>query len=106
MSTQTSLLQCSAARALIPMTTIEALVSAPALISPTAAATPTIGASAVTLSKQTVDGKDSVVSDIILAPGGGTGWHLAFIDSTARVSDDSAATVSGHAPSQTNTAGR
>ena len=41
-----------------------------------AAATPTIGVSAVTLSKQTVNGKDYIVSDITIAPGGSTGWHV------------------------------
>ena len=51
----------------------------PALIltlgTPLAGATPTIGAQAVTLSKQTVGGTDYIVSDITLAPGGSTGWH-------------------------------
>jgi quercetin dioxygenase-like cupin family protein len=41
----------------------------------TASATPTVGVSAVVLSKQTVDGKDYLVSDITIAPGGSTGWH-------------------------------
>ncbi|KAA0082488.1 cupin domain-containing protein [Mycolicibacterium sp. P9-64] len=38
-------------------------------------ATPSTGVTAVTLSKQTVDGKDYIVSDITIAPGGSTGWH-------------------------------
>jgi quercetin dioxygenase-like cupin family protein len=29
----------------------------------------------VVLSRQTVDGKDYIVSDITIAPGGSTGWH-------------------------------
>lgn len=41
-----------------------------------AAATPTIGVTAVTLAKQTVNGKDYVVSDITIEPGGSTGWHV------------------------------
>ncbi|MGH3642721.1 MAG: cupin domain-containing protein [Mycobacterium sp.] len=46
-----------------------------AAVAPQAQATPTIGASAVTLSKQTTGGKEYIVSDITLAPGGSTGWH-------------------------------
>ena len=38
-------------------------------------ATPPAGVSAVVLSKQTVDGKDYIVSDITISPGGSTGWH-------------------------------
>jgi hypothetical protein len=38
-------------------------------------ATPPIGVSAVVLSKQTVDGKDYIVSQITIAPNGSTGWH-------------------------------
>ena len=38
-------------------------------------ATPPIGISAVTLSKQTVNGMDYIVSDITIAPNGSTGWH-------------------------------
>ncbi|ORW84645.1 cupin [Mycobacterium sp. IEC1808] len=41
----------------------------------TAHATPPIGVSAATLSKQTVDGKDYIVSEITVAPNGSTGWH-------------------------------
>jgi hypothetical protein len=40
-----------------------------------ASATPPIGISSVVLSKQTVNGKDYIVSDITIAPGGSTGWH-------------------------------
>src|SRR5690242_4045566 len=46
-----------------------------ALLPATASATPPVGASAVVLSKQTVNGKDYIVSDITIAPGGSTGWH-------------------------------
>ncbi|WP_101952891.1 cupin domain-containing protein [Mycobacterium sp. 3519A] len=42
---------------------------------PIAQATPPSGASSVVLSKQSVGGKDYIVSDITLAPGGSTGWH-------------------------------
>lgn len=38
-------------------------------------ATPPTGVSAVVLSKQTVNGKDYIVSDITIAPNGSTGWH-------------------------------
>jgi quercetin dioxygenase-like cupin family protein len=41
----------------------------------TAHATPPIGVSAVTLSKQTVNGKDYIVGEITIAPNGSTGWH-------------------------------
>jgi quercetin dioxygenase-like cupin family protein len=41
----------------------------------TARATPPIGVTAVTLSKQTVDGKDYIVSEVTISPGGSTGWH-------------------------------
>jgi quercetin dioxygenase-like cupin family protein len=40
-----------------------------------ASATTPVGVSAVVLSKQTADGKDYIVSDITIAPGGSTGWH-------------------------------
>ncbi|MCC9182519.1 MULTISPECIES: cupin domain-containing protein [Mycobacteriaceae] len=46
------------------------------LLSPaTALATPPVGASAVTLAKQTIDGMDYIVSELTIAPGGSTGWH-------------------------------
>ena len=51
-------------------------VAVAVLLPGAAAATPTIGVSAVTLSKQTVDGRDYIVSDITIAPGGSTGWHV------------------------------
>jgi quercetin dioxygenase-like cupin family protein len=41
----------------------------------TAHATPTIGLTAVTLSKQTVGGKDYIVSEVTISPNGSTGWH-------------------------------
>ncbi|AFP38184.1 cupin [Mycolicibacterium smegmatis] len=41
----------------------------------TAHATPPRSVSASVLSKQTVDGKDYIVSDITIEPGGSTGWH-------------------------------
>jgi quercetin dioxygenase-like cupin family protein len=44
-------------------------------IAPCSHATPPVGASAKVLSKQSVDGKDYIVSEITLAPGGSTGWH-------------------------------
>jgi hypothetical protein len=46
-----------------------------AAVAPDAGATPPIGVSAVVLSKQTTGGKDYIVSDITIAPGGSTGWH-------------------------------
>jgi quercetin dioxygenase-like cupin family protein len=42
---------------------------------PTVSAAPTAGVSAVVHSKQTVNGKDYIVSDVTIAPGGSTGWH-------------------------------
>ena len=41
----------------------------------TAHATDPIGVSSVVLSKQTVGGKDYIVTDITIAPHGSTGWH-------------------------------
>jgi quercetin dioxygenase-like cupin family protein len=38
-------------------------------------ASPSVAISAVVLSKQTVDGKDYIVSQITIAPNGSTGWH-------------------------------
>ncbi len=46
-----------------------------AAMAPHAAATTPEGVSAVVLSKNTTGGKDYIVSDIIIAPGGSTGWH-------------------------------
>jgi quercetin dioxygenase-like cupin family protein len=62
-----------AARVLVPIAAA-AILSAAVGVVP-ARATPTIGTTAVTLSKQTVGGKDYIVSDITIAPGGSTGWH-------------------------------
>lgn len=42
---------------------------------PAAHATAPIGVTAVVLSKQTSGGKDYIVSEITIAPGGSTGWH-------------------------------
>lgn len=41
----------------------------------TAHATAPIGVSSVVLSKQTIGGKDYIVTDITIAPHGSTGWH-------------------------------
>jgi quercetin dioxygenase-like cupin family protein len=41
----------------------------------TAHATDPVGVSSVVLSKQTVNGKDYIVTDITIAPHGSTGWH-------------------------------
>lgn len=38
-------------------------------------ATPPIDVTAVVLSKQTVGGKDYIVSEVTIAPNGSTGWH-------------------------------
>jgi quercetin dioxygenase-like cupin family protein len=65
-----------------PLAKVAACVSATvmtaalaATVAPDAGATPTVGVSAVVLSKQTTGGKDYIVSDITIAPGGSTGWH-------------------------------
>ena len=42
---------------------------------PQAAATPPTGVEVATLSQNTVDGVEYVVTRITVAPGGGTGWH-------------------------------
>jgi len=42
---------------------------------PAAHATPAVGAHSTVLSKHTVDGKDYVISEIMIEPNGGTGWH-------------------------------
>jgi quercetin dioxygenase-like cupin family protein len=55
---------------------IPAAVTLPHVLAPaTASATAPIGVSAVTLSKQVVNGTDYIVSEITIAPGGSTGWH-------------------------------
>lgn len=56
-------------------TAIAAAVCAGIAPPATAHATPPIGVTAVTLSKQTVGGKDYIVSEITVAPNGSTGWH-------------------------------
>jgi quercetin dioxygenase-like cupin family protein len=65
----------SVSRCLIPLVGAASVAVVPAVAPATAAATPAIGVSAVVLSKQTVNGKDYIVSDITIAPGGSTGWH-------------------------------
>jgi quercetin dioxygenase-like cupin family protein len=50
-------------------------LSIAAVVAPQAAATSPIGVSAEVLSKNTADGRDYIVSDITIAPGGSTGWH-------------------------------
>jgi quercetin dioxygenase-like cupin family protein len=45
------------------------------LFSPTAFATPSVGAESVVISQSTVDGIDYITRDIIIQPGGSTGWH-------------------------------
>ncbi len=41
----------------------------------TADATPSSGVSATILTQQTVDGKDYILREITIQPGGSTGWH-------------------------------
>lgn len=62
-------------RHLVPLAIAAVLSVVPAVSPAPASATPTVGVSAVVVSKQTVDGKDYIVSDITIAPGGSTGWH-------------------------------
>jgi quercetin dioxygenase-like cupin family protein len=45
------------------------------LFSPTAFATPPVGAESVVISQSTVDGIDYITREIIIQPGGSTGWH-------------------------------
>ena len=52
-----------------------ALVALSGALAVPAAATPPAGTSAKILSKDTVDGKDYIVAEITIAPGGSTGWH-------------------------------
>lgn len=52
-----------------------AVALAPACGAPLASATPGIGVSAEVLAQATVAGKDYVTREIIIAPGGSTGWH-------------------------------
>ncbi|WP_317159264.1 cupin domain-containing protein [[Mycobacterium] appelbergii] len=44
-------------------------------IAPVAVATAPIGVTASVLSTNTTGGKDYIVTDITIAPGGSTGWH-------------------------------
>ncbi|MEW5809734.1 MAG: cupin domain-containing protein [Actinomycetota bacterium] len=58
--------------------TVLPVVSALALAgpeAPAAHATPPVGTTSTVLSKHTVDGRDYIVSEIIIAPNGSTGWH-------------------------------
>lgn len=50
-------------------------VLASAVAVPTAIATPSDRTSGVTLSQTTVDGRDYVLREITIEPGGSTGWH-------------------------------
>lgn len=52
-----------------------ALAVLPVTPAATATASPPSGASVETLSRNTVDGMDYIVTRITVAPGGGTGWH-------------------------------
>jgi quercetin dioxygenase-like cupin family protein len=47
-----------------------------AIVSPESGATAPIGVSATVLSKNTTGGTDYIVTDIRIAPGGSTGWHI------------------------------
>jgi quercetin dioxygenase-like cupin family protein len=75
MTRQTPTLARLTTQAVLPISAVAALMTPVALRPATAAATPSVGTSAVTLSRQTVEGKDYVVSVITIAPGGSTGWH-------------------------------
>jgi quercetin dioxygenase-like cupin family protein len=75
MSTQKCVAFWSSVGYVIPRAAAAALSTAYMVFTATAAATPTAGANAVTLSKQTVGGRDYIISDITIAPGGSTGWH-------------------------------
>lgn len=52
-----------------------AAVTAAVAVAAPASATPPTGAQVVTLSQNTVDGVEYVVTRVTVAPGGGTGWH-------------------------------
>jgi quercetin dioxygenase-like cupin family protein len=54
---------------------VAALTASATVAAPSAQATAPTGVTSVILSKQTVDGKDYIVSDITIAPDGSTGWH-------------------------------
>lgn len=51
------------------------MVMASTIAAAPADATPGSGVQVETLSKNTVDGTDYIISRITVAPGGGTGWH-------------------------------
>ncbi|MGH3644500.1 MAG: cupin domain-containing protein [Mycobacterium sp.] len=57
------------------LSAIALMASLAATVAPEAGATAPIGVTAVVLSKQSTGGKDYIVSDITIAPGGSTGWH-------------------------------
>ena len=57
------------------MKVIAVLLAAALTVAPTASATPPAGVEVVTLSQNTVNGVEYVVTQITIAPGGGTGWH-------------------------------
>lgn len=57
------------------LSAIVLMASLAATVAPDAGATAPIGVTAFVLSKQSTGGKDYVVSDITIAPGGSTGWH-------------------------------
>lgn len=61
------------AAAAVAIVSVAAPVAWPA--PPMASATPSDGVSARTLSKQTADGKDYILSEVTIAPGGSLGWH-------------------------------
>ncbi|WP_067467799.1 cupin domain-containing protein [Actinomadura macra] len=48
----------------------------------TAAATPSSGVTGTTVAQRTVAGTDYVVREVVIAPGGSTGWH--YHDGTVR----------------------
>lgn len=65
----------SVAKAVSCLSLVVMSVSLNTATAPEAGATPPIGISASVLSKHTTGGKDFIVSDITIAPGGSTGWH-------------------------------
>ena len=52
-----------------------AITVSAALAPGTASATPASGVSAVTISQTTVGGRDYILREITIQPGGSTGWH-------------------------------
>jgi quercetin dioxygenase-like cupin family protein len=55
---------------------VGAFVAGLLLLPGTASATPSSGVTARILAQHTVGGKDYVLREITVAPGGGTGWHF------------------------------